>query len=107
MINGFAPLQQSELFATLTEDELSRLAPMCSDFVAIEDALLFTEGRRALHLYLVTEGQVALQKAIPCAPRHRRTSHDHNGLQDWRCIGVVRPSRAIRIHAVRHRVGVE
>ena len=76
MIDGFAPLQQSQLFATLAEDELSRLLPLCSDFVAIEDALLFTEGRCALHLYLVTKGQIALQKTIrvPHGTGSRRTT---------------------------------
>ena len=75
MITTVAPLKKSELFAKLTEDELSKLAPLCSPFVVIEDAVLFTEGRPASHLYLVTEGQIALQKSIRVrhATRSRRT----------------------------------
>ena len=57
----------------MTEEELSRLAPLCSDFVAIEDSIIFTEGRNALHLYLVTKGKVGLQKSIrPPHGRHSR-----------------------------------
>lgn len=76
MIRGIARLQDSELFGALTEEELSKLAPFCSDFVILEDAVVFTEGRAASHLYLVTEGQIALQKAIrvPHARHSRRTT---------------------------------
>ena len=75
MITTVAPLREAELFSKLTEEELSRLTPLCSPFVVIEDAVLFTEGRPASHLYLVTEGQRALQKSIrvPHATRSRRT----------------------------------
>ena len=69
-------MQDSELFAELTEAELSKLAPLCSEFVAVEGGVIFTEGRNASNLYLVAEGQVALQKAIrvPHATRSRRTT---------------------------------
>lgn len=75
MITTVAPLKGAELFAKLTEDELSKLTPLCSPFVVIKDAVLFTEGRPASHLYLVTEGQIALQKStrVPYAIRSRRT----------------------------------
>ena len=75
MISSTSRLRENELLATLTEEELSRLAPLCSDFVVIEDTIICTEGRKASHLYVVTEGQVALQKAIrvPHATRSRRT----------------------------------
>jgi CRP-like cAMP-binding protein len=70
------PLQQNELFEVLTEGEISRLAPLCSHFAAVEDSVLFMEGRNATHLYLVTEGRVALQKSIrtPHARHPRRTT---------------------------------
>ena len=76
MIANLDRLRQNELFGSLTDEELSRLAPLCSDFVAVQDAILFTEGRNAIHLYVVTEGQIALQKAIrlPHATRSRRTT---------------------------------
>ena len=69
------PLQQNELFGALTEAELSRISALCSDFVAIEDATVFTAGRNASHLYLVAQGQIALQRSIrvPHATRPRRT----------------------------------
>ena len=76
MINSVAPLHENELFGTLTEEEMSRLAPFCAPFVAIEEAALFAEGRQASRLYLVTEGRIALQKSV--RPRHgmhsRRTT---------------------------------
>ena len=76
MIDSVVSLQDNELFGTLTEQEMSRLTPFCAPFVAIEDAVLFAEGRQASHLYLVTEGRIALQKAV--RPRHgthsRRTT---------------------------------
>ncbi len=67
-------LSQNELFGPLTEQELSKLAPLCSTFSAAEEAALFLEGRFASHLYLVTEGQIALQKRIrvPHATRPKR-----------------------------------
>ena len=76
MISSVVPLQQNELFGTLTEEEMSKLAPFCSPFVVVEDVVLFREGRPASHLYLVTEGRIALQKSV--RPRHgthsRRTT---------------------------------
>jgi CRP-like cAMP-binding protein len=76
MIKNHNSLLSSELFANLTEEELSRIAPLCSEFVAIEDALLFAEGRSASHLYVITSGRVALQKSIrvPHAKYSRRTT---------------------------------
>ena len=76
MIESITPLQENELFETLTDDELSQFKPLCSDFVAVQDATIFTEGRLASHMYLVTEGQVALQKSIrpPHGTRSRRTT---------------------------------
>ena len=76
MIREIERLQPNELFEALMEDELSKLSPLCSDFVAAENATIFAEGRNASRVYLVTEGQVALQKAIrvPHATRSRRTT---------------------------------
>ncbi len=64
MANHTAFLRSSELFRTLTEEQVSRFAPLCSRFAAVEDALIFKEGREASHLYVVSEGQIALQKAL-------------------------------------------
>lgn len=76
MIETIAPLRDNELFATLKDDELSRLSVLCSAFVVMEDALLFTECRPASYLYLITQGQVALQKSIrsPHAKHSRRST---------------------------------
>ena len=76
MIKDITRLQDNELFGSLTEDELSKIAPLCSDFVAIEGATILMEGRNASHLYVVTDGQVALQKWIrpPHGTRSRRTT---------------------------------
>ena len=76
MLKHINYLQRSELFGTLTEDELCVLTPFCRDYVVIEDAMIFTEGRQASYLYVLTEGKVALQKFIraPHARRSRRTT---------------------------------
>ena len=68
--------RRTELFSDFTDEELSRVAPLCSDFVAIEESLIFTEGRGASILYLVSDGRVALQKAVraPHGTRPRRTT---------------------------------
>ena len=76
MIDQFTKLKRSDLFGELTEDELCVLAPFCSDYVAIEDAMIFAEGRQASYLYVLTEGKVALQKHIrvPHARHSRRST---------------------------------
>ena len=96
MIGDLQRLARNELFGTLAKRELSRLAPICTDFVAVEDALIFREGSNAAHLYLVSEGQVALQKAVRVAhaTRSRRTTVDicHPGdLLGWS--GLVEPHK--------------
>ena len=76
MISNVSPLHASELFEDLMEEEVSRVSPFCSTFAVIENGLLFAEGREASHLYVVTEGQISLQKAIrgPHGRRLRRTT---------------------------------
>ena len=76
MITEIERLQSNELFEALTEDELSTLSPLCSEFVAAEDATIFAEGRNSSRVYVITEGQIALQRAIrvPHATRSRRTT---------------------------------
>ena len=79
-------LTDNELFETLTERELATLAPICSDFVAVEGGVIVTEGRNASALYVVRSGQVAIQQAIrvPHAFRSRRTT-----------IAVCRPGEVV------------
>jgi CRP-like cAMP-binding protein len=76
MITDLTPLKQSELFRTLGADELSMVARFCSTFSVIEEGILFSEGRTASHLYLIADGQIALQKAVrvPHGRRPRRTT---------------------------------
>ena len=76
MLSSVAPLKYNELFKALTEEELSRLASICSDYVVIQDAVVFAEGRTASHVYVLVEGKIALQKAIraPNAKHPRRTT---------------------------------
>ena len=65
MANGIAELRQNELFRALSNKELAVVAPLCTDFVAVEGATLFKEGLDADYLYLVKEGRITLQKTIP------------------------------------------
>ena len=76
MIRITPQLHQSELFNTLSEEEISRLVPLCSQFATIEDSVLFTEGRSASYLYVVVEGEIALQKSVrvPHGTSLRRTT---------------------------------
>ena len=76
MLSELDELRENELFAALTEDELSTLAPLCSRFAVIEDGLVFREGNEASYLFLVVEGQIALQRPLraPHGRRSRRTT---------------------------------
>lgn len=73
--NGF-PLRDCRIFKDLSEDDLARISTLCSELAIDQDAPLFTEGRDAPHLYVVTSGQVALQKSIraPAGKAPRRTT---------------------------------
>ena len=76
IIRDITPLHECELFQGLTDEEVSKFIPLCADFAVIEGGVvIFNEGRDASHLYLVVEGQIALQKAIraPHARGSRRT----------------------------------
>lgn len=76
MIQHINSLIRSELFGELTEDELCVLMPFCTDIDIAEDGMIFNEGRDAAHLYVLTDGKVALQKHIraPHAIHSRRTT---------------------------------
>ena len=100
-------LQRNELFATLTDGELSRIKVFCSEFSVIEDGILFSEGRDASYLYLVTEGQIALHKAIraPHGRALRRTIVTVCRPGDGR--RLVRPRGTKQVHAFGRGLGVE
>lgn len=76
MIQHINILRRSELFSELTEDELCVLMPFCADTVVAEDGMIFNEGQDASHIYVLTEGKVALQRHIraPHARHSRRTT---------------------------------
>ena len=76
MIQHINMLRRSELFGGLTEDELCVLMPFCTDTVVVEDGMIFNEGLDASHIYVLTEGKIALQKHIraPHARHSRRTT---------------------------------
>ena len=76
MIQHINLLRRSELFSDLTEDELCVLMPFCADTVVVEDGMIFSEGGDASHVYVLTEGKIALQKHIraPHARHSRRTT---------------------------------
>ena len=76
MIQHINLLRRSELFSDLTEDELCVLMPFCTDTAIAEDGMVFNEGQDASHVYVLTEGKIALQKHIraPHARHSRRTT---------------------------------
>lgn len=69
-------LSQTELLFGLSEQEIAALAPLCHQIDTLEAATVFPEGTPATHLYVITEGQVALQKSVraPHAVWPRRTT---------------------------------
>ncbi len=69
-------LAENELFEGLTPEELSLFTPLCFRFAVVEDGMVFAEGREASNLYLVAEGQIALQKGVraPHGRHSRRTT---------------------------------
>ena len=69
-------VQENDLFGTCTEEELSALMSEFHTVQAEANAVLFTEGHVASHLYIVTDGGVALQRTIrpPLDTRPRRVT---------------------------------
>ena len=57
-------LSQTELLFGLSEQEIAALTPLCHQIDTLEAATVFSEGTPATHLYVITEGQVALQKSM-------------------------------------------
>lgn len=113
-------LRYSELFEMVPEEDLARLVPLCTECFFPEDAVLFVEGREATHLYLITEGQVALQKsmraplALPnCARRTTVTVCKPKEIVGWSALVEPykytlsaiswAPSRLIKIEATKLR----
>ena len=64
MINSIFPLKECELFSGLGDDELARVAIICSEIELTEGTPLFSEHQPAEQIYVVTKGQIALHKSI-------------------------------------------
>ena len=64
MINAVFPLRECELFRGLEEDELARVAIICSEVELTEGVSLFSEEQPAKQIYVVTQGKIALHKAL-------------------------------------------
>ena len=60
------------MFGTLTREELSKILPLCTTLEYREADLVYAQGREATRVYVVTRGQIALQKGIR-APNGRRS----------------------------------
>lgn len=69
-------LSQTELLFGLSEQEIAARAPLCHQIDTLEATTVFPEGTPATHLYVITEGQVVLQKSMraPHAVWPRRTT---------------------------------
>ena len=63
MINAIFPLKQCELFIGLDEDELSKVALICSEVDLGESETLFSEHQLADVIYVVINGRIALHKS--------------------------------------------
>ena len=64
MINTIFPLKECELFKGLEDDELARVAIICSEIELAEADSLFAEDQPADQIYVVTQGKVALHKTL-------------------------------------------
>ena len=60
------------MFGTLTREELSKILPLCTTLEYREADLVYAQGREATRVYVITRGQIALQKGIR-APNRRRS----------------------------------
>jgi signal transduction histidine kinase len=61
-------LRQCSLFDGLTNDDLTLVARLGREQECPAGVILFTEGDEALHLWLLVEGKVALEKKIQLGP---------------------------------------
>ena len=64
MINTIFPLKECELFRGLEDDELTRVAIICSEIDLEESEPLFSEHQPADQIYIVTRGRIALHKSV-------------------------------------------
>lgn len=61
-------LRKFPLFKGLTDDELGRIAALCQEEVYEAGAIIFEEGDAAEYLYIVEEGEVALEMELELRP---------------------------------------
>ena len=64
MINSIFPLRECELFKGLEDEELSRVAIICSEIELTEGETLFSEHWPAEQIYVVTRGSIALHQSV-------------------------------------------
>ena len=64
MIDTIFPLRDCELLRKLNDAELSSIAIICTKTRMAEGDPLFQEGQAADHIYIVTNGRIALQKSL-------------------------------------------
>ncbi|MCF8044902.1 MAG: cyclic nucleotide-binding domain-containing protein [Desulfarculaceae bacterium] len=68
-------LENLDIFEELTDEELSRVADLCSEQEYQREDRLFTEGEPAREMWIVTEGEVELRFEMPNAePSTSRTA---------------------------------
>jgi len=61
-------LESSELFAGLGRSHLEKVSVLCRGGSYKEGAMIFKEGDEAAELYILTEGQVALEMKVQPVP---------------------------------------
>ena len=64
MINTILPLRECELFSGLEDEELVRVAIIASEIELTEATPLFCEDQPADQIFIVTQGKIALHKAL-------------------------------------------
>ena len=74
MVANSESFRMIEAFKNLTDDQRSRVMPLCEELVFHEGDRLFAEGDPAQHVWFVIDGQVGLRFELP---DRRRTTTEH------------------------------
>lgn len=80
-----------DLFNGLSDSQLSRLASITNETEISAGELIFREGTEAIHLYILLEGEVAIQINLSSKPETVTVSIIKMAKQSFGWSGVVAP----------------
>ncbi len=65
-------IQSCQIFDELSKEQIEKLSKLCSEEYFEPGSTIFVEGSPALEIYLVSEGQIALEMGLSIGPRTKR-----------------------------------